>query len=72
MLVDTGLGEVSWWDRMNHTKELAARNPSVTDLQFYKPEDVDVVNFHYRVGRDVDGRISAVVEVKNGMYCCSD
>lgn len=70
VLPDT-LANLSGWDRMNYARRLAAHNPSVTDLQFYKPKDVKVVNFHFRMGRGVDGRITAVVEaLQNGMCCC--
>lgn len=55
---------------MNYVKEFAARNSSVIDLRFYAPEDVDDLKFHYRMGRDTEGRITAMVEVlENGMCC---
>lgn len=47
----------------------AARNSSVTDLRFYAHKFVEVVNFHYHVGRYGDGRIVEVLE--NGMCCGS-
>lgn len=55
---------------MNYVKEFAACNLSVTDLQFYTPPGVDVIKFHYCVGRNTEGKITGMVEVlKNGMCC---
>lgn len=57
-------------DRMNRLKEFAACNPSVTDLQYYGYHDN--LKFHYRIGRDVDGRITTMVEVLENGLCYSD
>lgn len=63
-----GLGDLTNQDRPNHVKQFAARNPSVLDLQFYRPNCVDVINFHYRMERDMEGNITGMIEVrKNGM-----
>lgn len=51
---------------MKYVKEFAAGNPSVTDLRFYVRPGVD--KFHYRMVRNTEGKITAMVEVlKNGM-----
>lgn len=45
-------------------------NPSVMDLQFYSPPKVNVIDFLFRIGRDMEGKVNRIVEVlKNGMLC---
>lgn len=57
-------------DRMGHVKQILAHNPSVTDLRFYEPSDVDIIRVHYRMERDTNGGITTMVIVlEDGMYC---
>lgn len=68
----TGLLGLSEQDRINCVKEFAVRNSSVLGLQFYAPYDFDSILFHYRIGRDTEGRIIAMVEVPENGMCCGN
>lgn len=68
MLPNVGLD--GFESRIRHIRMFAMYNPSVMDLQFYSPPKVNVIDFLFRIGRDMEGKVNRIVEVlKNGMLC---
>lgn len=67
VMLDPNLDDLIHLDKLSYVKLFAARNPSLMDLQFYKPKDTDVIN--YRMERDMEGRITGIVMMLDGMCC---
>lgn len=63
---DNGLDGLRKRERMNGVREFAVHNSSVTDLQFYSPDDVDVIKFRFVIERDAAGEIVSMDEVLKG------
>lgn len=66
VLPNVGLDRLEY--RIPRIKRFATYNPSVTDLQFYSPSEVNVIDYHFRIGRDAKGKVNRILEVlENGM-----